>query len=401
MSQNEKQDEWAKDGRTQDDDANVAEIIARVAAGEITAISVDTSIFDANKQRLDKGLFAKLRQFGRGAIDLVFPDAVWAEISSHLLDNLGNSRKKFNKDILDLCEFVGGDVGELNALQQRLDAMPDIMHARDQQLKKFLDETKAEVITAGKYVTVDEIMALYFEKKPPFQTTGPKRKEFPDAVALRTLEGWARDHHKQILVVSKDPDWKNYCVSSEHLFFTNDLATALTIFNSAKDYKALLTFVWKELENPESDLMTRIEGELAEYDWSAKAHIEAHSQFEFDDDIVELVKISSLRFEDGFDGIGVIDEEKNLVSVSARVVAELVLSVGFEFSKWDGIDKDHVAMGTASIEGSAEIEVEVILNIGLNGAEIDNIDLEIHPAPFGLELGEIEPSWMSDPDNFE
>lgn len=390
MDQSDKKEHVSKD-----DDASIAHITALVKTGEISAISVDTSIFDTNKQRLDKGLFSKLRQFGRGNIDLIFPDVVWSEISLHLLESVANNRKKYGRDIVDLCEFVGGDFSEVSALRERLERLPEASVMRDLQLEHFLKEAQAEILVAGKYVTIDEIMALYFDKKPPFQISGPKRKEFPDAVALTTLERWANENDKKVMLVSKDNDWKDFCASSEHLFFISDLTTALAIFNDANDgYRAIFEYLYLELINPRSELLLVIENRLKDYDWYQKAHVEAHSQFSFDDDGAELIEVSALRFDDGLDGISLIDEGKNEISVSLRLTADLAFSVDFRFDKRDSIDRDYVSMGTTSIDDSAEVDVEVILNISLTGKDIQEMEIDITPASFNLNLGEVEPSWM-------
>ena len=391
-----------KNDPQKDDPKDVEIIRAKVGAAEISAISVDTSIFDANKQRLDKGLFSKLRQFGRSKVDLIFPDAVWKEIELHLLESLANSKKRFSKDLVELCEFVGGDIEQVNALKEKMDGMPEIEKLCSDHLSNFIEESKAEILVAGQFVTIDEIMALYFEKKPPFQTSGPKRKEFPDAIALKTLERWAVKNKKNILLVSGDNDWKNYCNKSDRLFILQDLATALTMFHSPDDHqKILLEKLLQDLENDDSDLMKHIGETVKHYDWYRKIHIQADSQFLYEEDGIELIEVSSISYLDGNEGIHLVESDTGKISVSVRIIADLMFSINFSFDSWDSVDKEYMSMGSTSVDSSAEVGIEVTLNIYLDAGEIDDVEIDIVPDGFDLALGEIEPSWMSDPDHYE
>ncbi|QDD65588.1 hypothetical protein EJD96_16185 [Herbaspirillum seropedicae] len=400
------QNDQAKKDLSKDDPKLVEKIREMVESGEIAAISVDTSIFDAHRHRLDKGLFSKLRQFGDGTARLIFPDAVWSEIGLHLLDNISNSRKRLGKDLVELCEFVGGDVKEVAALKEKMDKMPQEGTICKKHLDNFLSESKAEVLVAGDHVNIDEIMALYFERKPPFQASGPKRKEFPDAVALRTLQSWAEKNNTKVLLVSNDNDWKNYCELSNRLFLLQDLALALAMFNAVGDkIKVLLKKFFALLQEEKSEILDVIQIALKSYDWYKKIHIQADSQFFYEEDGIELIDVTAVEYADGQEGIHLIESGEGYISVSFRVIADLTFNVGFSFDKWDGGDKEYLSMGDASIENSAQTEVEVTLSInyaeGEDGPEFGDLDMDIEPDGFDLEFGEIEPSWMSDPDSYD
>lgn len=72
------------------------------------------------------------------------------------------------------------------------------------------------------------MLEAYFSAKPPFAT---KKSEFPDAIALQALERWAEEEDLQLLVVSKDGDWRQYCKDTPRLVVVDDLALALSYFH--------------------------------------------------------------------------------------------------------------------------------------------------------------------------
>ena len=61
------------------------------------AILIDTSIFDGNGLRLEKGLLAKLSQFRKSPIELVFPDVIKNEVQSHLEKKIKVARSALEK----------------------------------------------------------------------------------------------------------------------------------------------------------------------------------------------------------------------------------------------------------------------------------------------------------------
>ncbi|WP_441317331.1 PIN domain-containing protein [Herbaspirillum seropedicae] len=226
----------------------VSEIRKLIESGSLDVISVDTSIFDENKQRLDKGLFSQLQQFGRHPASFVMSDVVYREIKRHLTDHISKSQTRYNRDLTDLCEFVRGDASEVEALKKKLEGMPDANDLCEEQLQQFMDESAAELLQAGDHVTMSELIEIYFNKQPPFQASNLKKSEFPDAIALKTLENWAVKNKREILVVSKDGDWKSFCDQSKHLHLLKDLARALELFQSPDDLvKSILRRLSKTL----------------------------------------------------------------------------------------------------------------------------------------------------------
>ena len=62
------------------------------------------------------------------------------------------------------------------------------------------------------------LFECYFEQMPPFRGGRDKKHEFPDCMALLSLEDYANRAGIQIVVVSKDIGWKQFDEKSEYLY---------------------------------------------------------------------------------------------------------------------------------------------------------------------------------------
>jgi hypothetical protein len=58
-----------------------------------------------------------------------------------------------------------------------------------QRVTRFLQEIGAEIIRVTNVRTSDVVDA-YFQLAPPFSAAGKNKAEFPDAIALMSLERW-------------------------------------------------------------------------------------------------------------------------------------------------------------------------------------------------------------------
>jgi hypothetical protein len=74
---------------------------------------------------------------------------------------------------------------------------------------------------------MDTVVDMYFKLKAPFEEK--KRAEFPDAIALVSLERWAELNKLKILVVSYDSGWEEYCASSADRPFPVEAETTVYI----------------------------------------------------------------------------------------------------------------------------------------------------------------------------
>ncbi|WP_295890936.1 PIN domain-containing protein [uncultured Vibrio sp.] len=79
---------------------------------------------------------------------------------------------------------------------------------------KYNKECQYEYVESDQ-VDPEELLELYFENKPPFSEK--KKKEFPDAISLLSLESHLEEGEK-VFIISEDPDMKSYCAANSERF---------------------------------------------------------------------------------------------------------------------------------------------------------------------------------------
>ncbi|MHC5719981.1 MAG: PIN domain-containing protein, partial [Nostoc sp.] len=70
-----------------------------VRAGQFKAITLDTSIFDAQGLRLESGLLKQLEQFRDSSTRLILSELVREEITSHLIQKARDAQKEIEKSL--------------------------------------------------------------------------------------------------------------------------------------------------------------------------------------------------------------------------------------------------------------------------------------------------------------
>ena len=70
-----------------------------------------------------------------------------------------------------------------------------------ERFHQFAEVTSLEIVEANNHVMVGDLIQKHFKAKPPFSETGKKKNEFPDAIALMSLETWANKNQTNIIVV--------------------------------------------------------------------------------------------------------------------------------------------------------------------------------------------------------
>ncbi len=269
----------------------------------------------------------------------------------------------------------------------------------DHRLRRFLMSVSATILPAGSYANVDAVVAAYFDKKPPF---GPdkKKSEFPDALALATLEGWAIAHKTMILAISNDKGWESYCTASPHFVCLEDLAAAIACCQPkiAIDLAAALTegiprgtmpALLPELNSALNDQVDKFRIDES-FDSVFSGYAEVY---------IASLSVNELEIEDQPIEFDPLSYEDGLLVVRARVPCLLEVSGSISFSIRDSIDGDHVPMGSAEVEESVEGDVEAIVSINIQANEPWTIvEVDIEPARVSVDFGHVTPDWMARPD---
>lgn len=376
------------------------EIKDAIAAGEIGAITLDTSIFDANGLRLEGGLLQRLEQFRGSGIDFVLSEIVANEVVAHVTKGASEARAQFesackglekswlaSKELLDAtgaAVFQGDTPKEL--AQRRFDA--------------FVEKMDCAIIESSEHVDVKELLRRYFVPESPFSQKENKKNEFPDAFALLSLEGWAESSGKKLLVVSKDGDWTRFCKDSELLVAVDDLGTALSLFH--RDASVACNALSLRLQNGGfPNLVEAIEDAIYRHIDGMDFIVDAEAAYSFEDEIGDYEILDVVIGDGGMAEIEPIDAGDDYLVAKIPVSVGMRVECDFSFSIKDGIDKDYVPIGSASVSTEKTLSFDVLVTLGTPVSEADSID-DIEVTGKGrlyLEFGYVEPNWHEDPDS--
>ncbi|MBN3783254.1 DUF4935 domain-containing protein [Burkholderia sp. Ac-20345] len=383
-----------------------AATLADIRDHRIRAIALDTSVFVSNQYDLEAGLLARVAQFADSTVDVLLPDVVAAEIEKHLRADAAEAQTKFKRAMrmMGRAGLIGDADARAGIFEQALEsaAADDVAHGR---LARWIDRTGALVLHAGQFVQLDEVMMRFFDGKPPFSSSGPKKHEFPDAVALLALEKWSEKTGQKVLVVSKDNDWQRFCAQSSRLVVTVDLRAALSAFQpQASRYVALQ--LAQSVVDDRFGLRAALLDALKKQGDRLKFTAEGESQFEVEFDVAEA-EFTDVELPDessAAETFASVDQDRGVPDVVVRVIATATvqLTSHFDFRKWDNEDGNYMPMGHASVESKQEFQFGALVTIA--GADRTHMKIgrvEILTDWIWVKLGEIEPDWMSNPEIFD
>ena len=272
-----------------------------------------------------------------------------------------------------------------------------VAEARD---AAFFEAIGAEIISVDS-VRASGLIRLYFTPAPPFSPTGKKKNEFPDAIALLSLEAWALEYDKRVLAVTGDSDWAAYAHKCSSIDVVKELGEALALLQQhTKEASATINSILTDIEQGKipgliSDLERKIGEEVEAY--SIDAHADAAYDVEIDEVYLSMI---------GFDLTAVAGKynfeivQNNSGSIVARVPVEVRVnaSASFSLSVYDSIDKDSVPMGR--IEAQKEITLDCSVLIAFEGdhtsGELELGDVTLVDAPAAVDFGWVEPDYGED-----
>lgn len=372
------------------------EIRALVKDKKITGISLDTSAFDRQRRGLERGLLRRLQQFADSDIQLVLSDVVLKELRAHMVEDAVEAHADLKKTLKKLegsCQVAHTATEKISAELLVAGAPEDVAGKR---IEAFLDVTDGIVLEAKDANPLEEVLARYFDIKPPFGRKESKRHEFPDAIALLTLNNWAKTKGTMLLVVTHDNDWKAYIEQSESLVAIDDLAEALGMFqDEAANYFCQEILVGIREGDPKG-IVGVVKDAVEDQQSKIDVEVVADSQFSVDAEYseveLEFVGIQHLEEDSALEAI---EYDKNTLVARLHVDVVAHVTTHFSFAKWDSIDKEYIPMGSTEVEHDREATLEVLVTFSgqLPGnPAIDNVELV--PETINAEFYDLEPAWM-------
>jgi len=374
------------------------EIRSAIKAWEIVAVTLDTSILDAAKHGLEWGVLKRMQQF-KSSNRFLLSEIVIGELRAHLIKNATTAQKTFKDATRELGNTWGASEQDRLALQSTAFGKLTPVQISEQRIQKYLQDTAAKVISS-ETVSTSDLVKMYFANQAPFADKDSKKHEFPDAIALLALEDWAKQNG-QILVVTKDGDWKKFCEDSEHLVVVDELGRAVSFFQEesasylCSQYKEMLTD-WPEFWEKANTYLKDSQDLI-----STSSDVDSYFYVETDMEEAVVQPVSLHSVIEGFEPIEYDDVEKRLVA-RITLLVPVELNVFLSFKKWDGIDKEYISMGGGTASDDTETIADLIITFEVKDKGKPGIeDIEVTFDGVHATFSDLDPDWMSDRSNFE
>lgn len=359
---------------------------------DFDAITLDTCIFERENFNLENGLLSKFEQFSRTPdIKFVVSDIVLREIISHMEEKTKSAISNYNKALKNgLFYRIDKDITEDKIKKLKSGNEKDIVVKR---LEEYANRTNLSIIPADN-IDIQKIIKKYFNRKPPF--SNKKKEEFPDALALQSLENWAMENNKKALVISCDKDWQAYCQNNNNLICVKTIEEALSsLYKSENFILQLLKDIFSDYAKYEY-LMNRINEEIMNSSDRLSINIDVISSCKYNEDYLEF-DFLDVYFPDA-NAIEIIDynEEEKIVSFSIPAELSFTIESGYSFYLTD--EGDDIVIGNNVFNDELEFNTNLIISIkldeeALEDSEVTSVDYKDYTFNHSISL---EPDFSGD-----
>lgn len=374
---------------------SVEELKQAVVGGRVGAISIDTSVIERHQYGFESGVLARMSQFSRANTTHLALDIVLYEMRSHLTKQADLVRSQVKNALKPLGNSWGIDK-DVRAEALRILFNDQSGDARsEKRLQEFLDDSSATVLTCAEFVGLPEVLSRFIETKPPFGNKEGKKYEFPDAIALLSLEGWAVKNDTTVIAVSSDGDWKRFCSESDRVYYVDDLAHALSAFQvGADDAAALFKAMLGDGKIEELDAI--ILDAIAAQSDKISIDFEATVNWYYEAELDQVEVSSGTPFSDQIEPFDIVEYDGDALVIQTSLTLDVTAHFIASFQHWDSIDREYVSMGSATVSQTEALDLDVIITLLFDNGSITIDSVELLPASTTMDFGEIEPDWMSD-----
>lgn len=354
------------------------------------AVTFDTQTVRTNSFDFDGGLLKLLTQLKDHPTMVVVSEVISSEILKQLSDHTQQVISTLDSAMKRARDF---GVGEFQIPSDR-------SHARQiaqQRYKKFSDELSALTIPANG-VEIKDLLRLYFQNQPPF--SNKKKAEFPDAIALLSLEKWAEKNDYRVLAISGDKDWAAFGEHSKRIDVVEDVATALDILNGqATEVRKVAGQALKLVadktdvhlyENFVAQLEDGLRGQVVDAEADDEGYLSVTGS---------TAEITLIGFEfvdvDKFDLLA-WDANTEIFIVALDVELHIVAKADFYFSLYDPKDEENINVGNSTKTVERDWSVRIYVTILVTDGDYDIGTVGLFRAPNVVHFGAVEPDRNND-----
>ncbi|MBU9219228.1 DUF4935 domain-containing protein [Burkholderia gladioli] len=373
------------------------EVRRRIAGMKISGLALDTNIIQRYRFAFTSGLLAQVSRLKQCGVTVLLPSVVEKEVEAHLCSEASDIAQRLSaaaKKVDQLGLLSMRKAGEKNLPSVASRIADEVESRARKSLSAWIKAAQVEVVDAADYVLIDDLMTLYFESDAPFENAGPKKHEFPDAIALLALEGWAEEYGA-VVAISDDGGWANYATNSQNIVVTQDLAGVLAHLQGPTGENASRTLFASIANGDPLDLSPRLLEALNGHD-SIDFVVDADSQFTVTDTEAHptFTDVEFPETGDGSGGFELVSFDDGVAIVRIEATASVELECRLNFAH--GGRKEWLAIGNSKVTEEEEVEIEALVTLGgqiPNNMTIEHI--EVLPQTVHIRISDAEPDWMN------
>lgn len=366
-----------------------------IAHGRIGAVSLDTSIFEQYQNNFSSSSLLGLQQFHGTPTRFVLSETVAGEVKAHVAKEAEAAKAKLRMALKGVRKaWLGVPKDDEVHRVLGLEATP--LEFAEDAFNEFTKQVGLEIIMADGLVTHAEVLERYFKSHAPFADKENKKNEFPDALALLSLQAWAAENETLVLLVSRDGDWQAFAEMSDRLFCISDLTNALEFFNRGSELaveRAIKLLMVGEAPHFHSEVESALERFLETFE----PDVTAWSSMEYEIDYIECALQHWEVDDETYPKVIKADEEGILFAMTIKATVDF--SVTFNLSVRDGIDRDYIDMGstTPSTEKNINVPVTVWIDSKTDG-EPNVLEVEVIPPKVTVHFHGVDSHWAEEED---
>lgn len=362
---------------------------------EYDLITIDTSVFDSNGLNLEGGMLAQMTQFRDGSTSFILSEIVVREVHKHLADKAKEATSRLASAIKDAVKQKVASEDKGKQLSEIVKSFPQQQEIVETRLDAFVKATGADIVSADS-IDIKDLIKRYFSSLPPFEKTGKKKNEFPDAIILLSLEKWAETNKQKILAISHDKGWVNFASDSEWIDVEEDLAVALEIIQPLDVSEFMIQFVADLERGNRPDMMEEIDSDVGHVISGLIINPDADSSYYFELEDSPDLEYNGLQFRksEGAHDVKVVhaEQQKIVSKIGLFVSVEATANFLFEAHLSEG---DHLDLGNAYYTTEAYLDAEILVTLegdfANNNFEITEI--EMTHVEDTIDYGEINPNF--------
>lgn len=351
------------------------------------AVTLDTNIFNQKHLNLERGILAQFGQFAEGSAKFVLSEIVLREVFRHLKSEADFAKQQLETAIRQSKLARLFNETTLASLGTLVSGAVDASDAAHRSLMRWTARSGCEIVQASG-ANIERLITMYFAQEAPFEES--KKHEFPDAIALITLEDWAKTNGKKLLAITRDKGWISFCEKSEWIDAEPDVSSALQRFQAHTESarKLVASLLSSIAAGERNDVKNELEQRLAREIAEIEPEIEACSEYYWSENYFDT-RLRHVSLQEANDSLKIIQTQKD--GVVAQIAVEITARVSVEFNYFAHAQHAHkIGESTESVD--KEFRARVLVSIKGDSAEDCRLtDLELDEAPIEVDLGEIGP----------